>query len=89
MKTSTMDAHQLIGSLQVFYSDAKEITRLIDQITRGADSGSFNLAPTTPTFGPRSQHGSFSAATTRSEDLPVEDHIDRLLLRVGSSEGHR
>ena len=68
--------------LQVFYSDAKDITRLIEQITNGADSGSFNLVPK-----PVSRTGgSFSTVhTTRTEDLPVEDQLDRLMQRVSDS----
>jgi serine/arginine repetitive matrix protein 2 len=70
--------------LQVFYSDAKDITRLIEQITNGADSGSFNLVPKSPS---RTGGGSFSTMhTTRTEDLPVEDQLDRLIQRVASSD---
>ena len=66
--------------LQVFYSDAKDITRLIEQMTNGADSGSFNLVPKSAS---RAGGGSFSTMhTTRTEDLPVEDQLDRLIQRV-------
>jgi len=68
---------------KIFYSDAQDITRLIEQITSGADSGSFNLVPK-----PESRTGgSFSTThTTRTEDLPVEDQLDRLMQRVGVPE---
>ncbi|SRR5258706_6169716 len=66
--------------LQIFYSDAKDITRLIEQMTNGADSGSFNLVPKPAS---RAGGGSFSTMhTTRTEDLPVEDQLDRLIQRV-------
>ena len=81
--TSDKLTHGLLF-LQVFYSDAKDITRLIEQITIGADSGSFNLVPKSPS---RAGGGSFSTMhTTRTEDLPVEDQLDRLIQRVGVSD---
>jgi hypothetical protein len=62
----------LIGSTQVFYSDAKEIARLIGQITNAADYGQFNISPSTP-------------STRSSEDLPVEDQLERLMQRLAET----
>jgi len=77
---NTKGADPFRPETKVFYSDAKDITRLIEQITQGADSGSFNLVP-------KRTPGSFSTMhTTRTEDLPVEDQLDRLMQRVGASD---
>jgi hypothetical protein len=57
---------------QVFYSDAKEIARLISQITNAADYGQFNINPGTP-------------STRSSEDLPVEDQLERLMQRLAET----
>ena len=57
---------------QVFYSDAKEIARLIGQITNAADYGQFNINPGTP-------------STRSSEDLPVEDQLERLMQRLAET----
>lgn len=57
---------------QVVYSDAKEIARLIGQITNASDQGSLRVGMGTP-------------ASTHSSDLPVEEQLDRLLQKVAEA----
>jgi len=53
---------------KVFYSDAKEIARLISQITNVTDYGAFTVGT--------------AVSARSSEELPVEDQLERLLHRL-------
>lgn len=67
----SMDAAR--SETKVFYGDAREIAHLIGQISQAADPGSF-------------AHGAGTPASMRSsEDLPVEEQLDRLLHRVAEA----
>lgn len=54
---------------KVFYSDAKEIAHIIGQITNATDYGQFNINPSTP-------------STRSSNDLPVEEQLERLMSKL-------
>lgn len=54
------------------YSDAREVARIIGQITNASDQGSVRVGMVTP-------------ASTHSSELPVEEQLDRLLQKVSEA----
>lgn len=59
--------------LQVYYSSTAQIGRLIEGLSQGMDSGSFNFAPNSS----RSGHSATSSLSTN--DMTVEERLEHLL----------
>jgi serine/arginine repetitive matrix protein 2 len=65
---------------QVFFSSSAQIGRLIDNLSHGADSGSFNIVPPT--------HGATHDATSFQSDPPhwtVEERLEHMLNSLATS----
>lgn len=69
-------------SVQVFYSSSAHIARLIEQLSRGADAGSFNIKPTMEAGG-----HSHSASLQSEGDAhwTVEERLDHMMGVVGAA----
>jgi len=67
---------------KVFYSSSAHIARLIDQLSRGADAGSFNIKPTKP--GGHSHSGSVQSSEGDAH-WTVEERLDHMLGVVGTA----
>ena len=71
----------LSSTSQVFYSSSTQIARLIDQLSKGADAGSFNIIK-------RNRPGHSHSASLQSESdihWTVEERIERLEKRVAQT----
>ena len=62
---------------KVFHSSSAHIGRLIESLSQGVDSGSFNILPTTPNRGPG--HSASSSLSTNDINWTVEERLDRML----------
>jgi len=60
---------------KVFFSDPEHIGKLIDSITRGLQSGSFNIVPNAG----GASHPQSSATSVQHEDWTVEEHLEHML----------
>ncbi|KAG8933981.1 hypothetical protein FRC02_010819 [Tulasnella sp. 418] len=83
---------------KVFYSSAAHIARLIESMSQGVDSGSFNISPmgqegsSTPSrsFGPSSIAGHSKASThspatsvsMTDNSIPMEDRLEHMLRKL-------
>jgi len=62
---------------KVFHSSSAQIGRLIESLSQGADSGSFNFLPNMPNRVPG--HSASSSLSTNDIDWTVEERLDRML----------
>jgi len=62
---------------KVFHSSSAQIGRLIESLSQGVDSGSFNFLPTIPNRGPG--HSASSSLSTNDINWTVEERLDRML----------
>lgn len=63
---------------KVFFSSSAQIGRLIDNLSHGAESGSFNILPNTPTHTSRPSESS-------SAHWTVEERLEHMLNSLGTS----
>jgi serine/arginine repetitive matrix protein 2 len=76
---------------QVFHSSAEQIARLIENMSRGMDSGSFNIMPNAPALpraarGHAPSHSAGSSSVGGSEShWTVEERLDRMLGSMSST----
>ena len=68
---------------QVFYSSSEQIGRLIENLSRGMDAGSFNFLPN-PTPG-ASSHSASSSLSTNDMHWTMEERLEHMLGSVRSS----
>ena len=61
--------------LQVFFSSSAQIGRLIESLSKGMDSGSFNILPQRPQSHATSQ----SAGSSSEMQWTVEERLEQLL----------
>ena len=62
---------------QVFYSSSAQIGQLIENLSQGADSGSFNFMPNLSGRGPG--HSASSSLSTNDINWTVEERLERML----------
>ncbi|KAF8803510.1 hypothetical protein BYT27DRAFT_7303490 [Phlegmacium glaucopus] len=62
---------------KVFHSSSAQIGRLIESLSQGVDSGSFNFLPNMPGRGPG--HSASSSLSTNDINWTVEERLDRML----------
>jgi len=62
---------------KVFHSSSAQIGRLIESLSQGVDSGSFNFLPNAPNRGPG--HSASSSLSTNDINWTVEERLDRML----------
>jgi len=62
---------------KVFHSSSAQIGRLIESLSQGVDSGSFNFLPNVPNRGPG--HSASSSLSTNDINWTVEERLDRML----------
>ncbi|KAF8162952.1 hypothetical protein B0H34DRAFT_672070 [Crassisporium funariophilum] len=67
---------------KVFYSSSAQIGRLIESLSQGVDSGSFNFLPNVPN---RPGHSASSSLSTNDINWTVEERLDRMLGAMGNS----
>jgi len=65
---------------KVFYSSSAQIARLIENLSRGADAGSFNIKPKAP---PGHSHSS-SLQSETDMHWTVEERLDHMLGSMGA-----
>ena len=63
---------------QVFYSSSAQIGQLIENLSQGADSGSFNFMPNLPSHGGPG-HSASSSLSTNDINWTVEERLERML----------
>ncbi|CAA7265440.1 unnamed protein product [Cyclocybe aegerita] len=68
---------------KVFYSSSAQIGRLIENLSQGADAGSFNFLPNLPSRGPG--HSASSSLSTNDINWTVEERLERMLGQMNSS----
>ncbi|KAJ3512524.1 hypothetical protein NLJ89_g3468 [Agrocybe chaxingu] len=68
---------------KVFYSSSAQIGRLIENLSQGADAGSFNFLPNLPSRGPG--HSTSSSLSTNDINWTVEERLERMLGQMNSS----
>jgi hypothetical protein len=69
-------SHLVETRYKVFHSSSAQIGRLIENLSQGADSGSFNFLPTM-NRGPG--HSATSSLSTNDINWTVEERLDRML----------
>lgn len=62
---------------KVFHSSSAQIGRLIESLSQGVDSGSFNFLPNVSNRGPG--HSASSSLSTNDINWTVEERLDRML----------
>jgi len=68
---------------QVFHSSSAQIGQLIENLSQGADSGSFNFLPNLPSRGPG--HSASSSLSTNDINWTVEERLERMLGAMNAS----
>jgi serine/arginine repetitive matrix protein 2 len=67
---------------KVFHSSSAQIGRLIESLSQGVDSGSFNIMPHT-NRGPG--HSASSSLSTNDINWTVEERLDRMLGAINNN----
>jgi serine/arginine repetitive matrix protein 2 len=67
---------------KVFYSAPDQIARIIEELSRGADSGAFNIMPSPRK--PTHARGPSAASSEGSHNWTVEDRLERMLGQMDS-----
>jgi serine/arginine repetitive matrix protein 2 len=67
---------------KVFHSSSAQIGRLIESLSQGVDSGSFNILPNT---GRGPGHSASSSLSTNDINWTVEERLDRMLGAINNS----
>ena len=67
---------------KVFHSSSAQIGRLIESLSQGVDSGSFNIMPNT-SRGPG--HSASSSLSTNDINWTVEERLDRMLGAINNN----
>ena len=68
----------VFGGEKVFFSSSAQIGRLIDNLSQGAEAGSFNILPDAQTHAPRPSESS-------SAHWTVEERLEHMLNSLGTS----
>ena len=68
-------------SKKVFHSSSAQIGRLIESLSQGVDSGSFNILPNTNRPG----HSASSSLSTNDINWTVEERLDRMLGAINNN----
>lgn len=71
-----------IAKKKVFHSSSAQIGRLIESLSQGVDSGSFNITPNT-NRGPG--HSASSSLSTNDINWTVEERLDRMLGAINNN----
>jgi serine/arginine repetitive matrix protein 2 len=72
----------LMSECKVFHSSSAQIGRLIESLSQGVDSGSFNILPNT-NRGPG--HSASSSLSTNDINWTVEERLDRMLGAINNN----
>lgn len=63
----------LMSRIQVFYSSTAHIGRLIENLSQGMDSGTFNFTPSS------SRPGHSASSSLSANDLSMEEKLEQVL----------